>query len=172
MPTLLFIFNAMLACVLGSLAACLQEVQTTAQDLEGTYRYAYPHNTQQLVEDHYIVLELEDGALRGWYYGTSDDFDSGREGYFPGFFVADMQELAVTGDSIRFTLRLTAGEYRGRPVPRGLRLGDAAVLALPDWRQRLGDGSRTYFGQIDPDSVALAMEGETRVFYRVDTPRD
>lgn len=81
-------------------------------------------------------------------------------------------DYAVTGDSIRFVLRLAAGDYRRRPIPPGSPPGAAAVLALPNWHQGLGDGSRPYVGRFDRDSIVFAMEREARVFFRVDTSPD
>ena len=44
----------------------------------------YPNMTP---EDSYMELYIENGILKkGFYWGTTDEFDRGREGYECGFF--------------------------------------------------------------------------------------
>ena len=45
-------------------------------------------------EDSYMELYIENGILKkGFFWGTTDVFDSGREGYECGFFVLPMTEI-------------------------------------------------------------------------------
>src|SRR5574343_439635 len=66
----------------------------------GIYEFEYPYNTENLNENHNIVLVYENGILSGKYYGTSDEFDEAREGYYTGYFVADMNNLRIENDAI------------------------------------------------------------------------
>lgn len=70
----------------------------------GIYEYVYPDNTQDLIENHFIVLTKNGEKISGLYYGTSDEFDDAREGYLPGFFVSPMDNLQINGETIRFVL--------------------------------------------------------------------
>ncbi len=54
---------------------------------EGIYEHVHEHNSEHLIENHYIEILDKKGKIQGIYYGTSDDFDAAREGYLPGFFL-------------------------------------------------------------------------------------
>jgi hypothetical protein len=141
-------------------AACKPVAQeSAAPEYPRIYQYTYPHNTPSLNENHYIVLDsLEDG-VRAWYYGTSDDFDSVREGYLPGFFVAEMENLRITDDSISFTLR--PREMFTSPVPLEYRrAADAPAGTLERWTGPSLAELRRYAGTRANDRLVL----EDRVF--------
>ena len=133
-----------------------------------TYEYVYPYNTEQLNENHFIVLECAENMTRGWYYGTSDDFDRGREGYLPGFFVVEMQGLAVSQESIRFTIQVSEEDYFETPVPRVYRsAAEVASDSLEKWRHAVGGDPREYEGTITSDSITLGVDGMQRSFRRL-----
>ncbi len=135
----------------------------------GIYEYVYPYNTEQLSEDHYIVLDCSSDPARGWYYGTSDDFDSAREGYLPGFFVAEMRDLDVAEGRIRFTIRVAEDEYFTRPVPLTYRAAEQVPPGeLERWGYTASSDPRHYQGTVYGDSIVVQLDRGERVFARVE----
>ena len=144
-------------------AACETAAEVrSASEYPQTYEYSYPHNTPSLNENHYIVLDSLENGVHGWYYGTSDDFDSAREGYLPGFFVAEMEDLRITDDSISFMLRPQA--MFAAPVPLQYRSAmDIPAETLEKWTGPSLAAVRTYAGTRTVDRLVL----EGRVFVRL-----
>ena len=140
------------------------------QSLAGTYVYFYEYNIPSLEENHYVVLEADDGELTGWYFGTTDDFDSGREGYLPGFFVAPMADLTVVGNSIFFSLRVSSEECFSKPVPRHYRsAGEVPTDEIERWPQTIRMEPRAYEGVITPDGIEMSVGGRPRSFSKIHT---
>lgn len=163
--TLATLASCVLLCLVVTALAAAQRLQ---QAPCGTYQHVYPYNTEQLVEDHFIVLECRGEEPRGWYYGTSDDFDRGREGYLPGFFVAELEELTLSGDSIRFVIQVTDEDYVSEPVPLSYRVAEEVPPGrFERWRHRSGAGRRAYEGTISSDSIVLDVDGRRRSFRRL-----
>ena len=103
---------------------------------------------------------------RGWYYGTSDEFDQAREGYLPGFFVAPMSSLALSSTTIAFTLE-RPDRFFTAPVPLEYRDGGAVPTGvLEEWRVPLPTASNTYEGVVRGEEIALDVPGGPRVFRR------
>jgi hypothetical protein len=145
------------------LAAALAPAGLGAQTTT-TFEYVYPYNTPDLVENHIIVLETVGGVTRGWYYGTSDEFDTAREGYLPGFFVAPMLDLRLGATDISFTLRRPVRFFTA-PVP--LEYRDAARVPagrLEEWSVALTRESVDYAGRHTPAEIALTLAGGARLF--------
>ncbi|HUG38976.1 MAG TPA: hypothetical protein VMM12_00740 [Longimicrobiales bacterium] len=155
------------AVALASGIAAGARAQSPGDRAPAVYEYAYPYNTADLNENHFIVLDAGAGPLRGWYYGSSDDFDPAREGYLPGFFVAEMDGLEVRDGVIRFTLEPASGHYFGAPVPLHYRSAlDVTPERLPLWDYGVA-GRREYRGMITPDRIVLDVDGAQRIFTRV-----
>ena len=152
---------------LGVAAACVRD-SGPRHVATAVYEYTYEYPTPALDEDHTIVLEWTDGPVRGWYYGTSDEFDGAREGYLPGFFVAEMTALELSADSIAFTLARPDTLFAA-PVPLAWRsAGDVPPGTLEPWTAvALPAGSKTYRGALAGDSIVLG--DPARVFRRVAT---
>lgn len=151
---------------IGLLLALLP-ARGVAQPAPVVYEYVYPYNTLELIENHVIVLDTSGIEPRGWYYGTSDEFDLAREGYLPGFFVAPMSNLALSATTIAFTLD-RPGRFFTAPVP--LEYRDASAIpagVLEEWRVPLPTPSRSYEGEVSGDRIALDdVAGGSRVFHR------
>jgi hypothetical protein len=128
------------------------------------YKYAYAHNTRTLVEDHYIVIDTIDGTARGWYYGTTDDFDDAREGYQPGFYVAPMRDLRFGRSTIAFSVQLDPEQIFTDPLPYTIRDPRMWGPTARRWRVTRLTGSRAYTGIVRGDSIVLQVGREKRGF--------
>ena len=163
-------------CVALAIALCLTQLparpvgaQSPRDPPCGTYEYAYPYNTEQLIENHFIVLDCSREPLRGWYYGTSDDFDRGREGYLPGFFVAEMRGLTVSEARIHFTIQVAEEDYFTEPVPLVYRGAEEVPKEeFEQWGHGIRADPRQYQGLFVADSIVVMVEGRERVFSRVE----
>lgn len=150
------------------------EENETSASLEGIYKYDYEYDTEASVEDHYIVLEINDRGLEGRYYGTSDDFDEAREGYHPGFYVSDMQNLQINDNEITFSIELHEKDMFSNPVD--LKYKDSEEVPLsenPQWVnsqivEAPGKNPRGYKGEIVDGKLSLYMKNGQRVFTKLD----
>lgn len=134
-------------------------------DIEGVYKYTYEHNTDDLIEDHYMIIEKVDGHMVGRYYGTSDEFDEAREGYLPGFFVLDMLDLKIAKDNIEFRLKLEDNQLFTHPIDLTTISSNDVLTALnPYWLNSGVTGENEYIGIIQNGSIILDIEGSTREF--------
>lgn len=154
------------AVVLSSATPLVAQWPGPVRRYPAVYEYQYEFNTPDLNENHYIVLDSVAGRLRGWYYGTSDEFDQAREGYLPGFFVAEMQDLAVSDSRITFSLRRPADFFK-RAVPLEYRVAtDVPAKTLERWSVWLPDRVVTYSGSMTPERITLQLVRGSRVFQR------
>jgi len=136
-----------------------------------TYVFDYPYDTPELIEDHLIVLERTATEVRGWFYGTSDEFDAAREAYLPGFFVAPMADLAVSEDAISFVLH-RPDRFFASPVPLQYRRAEDVPPGLLDrWNVQVPTASSRYTGTLHDEEIVLQVPGGPRVFRRAETER-
>lgn len=108
------------------------------------YRY---HNSEQdyypdlLPEDCYMELYLENGILKkGYFWGTTDEFEQAREGYECGYFVMPMTDIKQDKDSISFRLDIvttSSGEkvnsFVKAPIDRHIRSWQEAMSRYQTW---------------------------------------
>ena len=129
----------------------------------GVYEYKYEYNTKDLTENHYIKLEEINGKISGVYYGTSDDFDEGREGYLPGFFKANMLNINITDSKINFKVKVNASDIYDKAItpfnnPKNKK----------QWRVGLRNYERNYFGKISANKILIETEGfDKRIFIKL-----
>jgi hypothetical protein len=148
--------------------------KTAADDVGGVYEYIYEHNTKDLTENHYIVLNLENETVAGLYYGTSDDFDDAREGYLPGFFVSPMRELSIQNHTISFKIELQPDDLFVKPI--GLSTKSPREVDQKQNRRWIADyqpGLRLtrnlviYAGAIKNNEIRIVTKYGTRIFKKI-----
>ncbi len=124
---------------------------TTRLDrLIGMYEYKYDPESSE--ENHYILIEKKEDRYEGRYYGTSDEFDEGREGYLPGYFVADMKDLKITNTDISFTLNVPNEKILNKKLSLKIKSFDEAVsMGYENWGNRMTLQPKEYKGKIKPD---------------------
>lgn len=133
-----------------------------AESISGIYEYTYENNTEDLVENHYIFLIDIDGIILGQYFGTSDDFDIAREGYLPGFFKTDMQNMKITDSTIYFKLILKPSDlYKEAITPY------KNPKRNKHWCYPLQFTEREYCGEIYDDKIVITSKDfGNRVFVK------
>ncbi len=142
-----------------------EKTESKATETLIVYEYVYPGNTVDLIENHYIKLKYKGDSVTGKYYGTSDDFDDAREGYLPGFFVSDMNELQIKGDSIRFLLRCSDEDVFTKAVDLNIdNASEARRQGLTKWDIGLRRNEENYVGYIHGDSIIIKDEFGDRLF--------
>jgi len=134
-----------------------KEVQSVK--LIGVYEYVYEHNTDDFTENHYLEFKADEAI----YYGTSDDFDDGREGYFPGFFSSKINDLKERKDKINFSLTVNDSIFHIKPVTPLRQTQDGG-----SWKNGLTSNTRRYDGSINGDTIVIRTEGfDPRVFVKM-----
>jgi|SRR5688572_5527799 len=146
------------------------QVVNKNEKIEGTYHYIYPHNTEDLNEDHFIVLYNNGNNLNGRYYSTSDEFDENREGYLPGFFVADLKNIQFNGNTINFSISVDTSEIFSKQVPLLIKSSkDAKEKGFKSYQHiraftNLSRLENNYSGKVLGDTIYF--KGEIPVFDR------
>ncbi|GEM_PF-2382298 len=142
-------------------------------NLVGVYKYDNENDTQDLVEDHYIIIEIMNDRYYGRYYGTSDDFDTAREGYYPGFFVSEMRDLVIENGEMEFSIKLQNSEVFSKPVELQYKTSnDVPIIDNPIWEKshiiEVSDKNpRVYKGKIDKNKILLEIDNEIRTYNHI-----
>jgi hypothetical protein len=148
-------------------AAAPAQPEAAASSLAGTYWYDYPHDRPELVEDHHIVIDTSGGETHLRYHGTSDEFDSAREGYLPAYFIAQATSLQLSRDSISFHLSVSPSEYVTKPVPPGVSSPAGIARADSMTYRGIPSGPVTYTGRMDGSDLVLRTPGGERRYVRM-----
>ena len=124
----------------------IDTIEKSNPKLNGIYEYVYKHNTNDLIENHY--LEFKDN--RNFYYGTSDDFDKAREGYFPGFFIMEISDLSLTENQLDFSLTVNNSLFYKKPITPLIQIKENEL-----WKIGISYNTRKYSGQINGDTITI-----------------
>jgi hypothetical protein len=138
------------------------------RDSIATYEFVYPYNTADLIENHYIKLFIRSGSLTGKYYGPTDEFDEAREEYLPGFFVTDLFDLEIQGDSIKFVILCSDDDFFTKPIDLKIQNSDEARnQGYTKWNVKLRTNMKKYKGSIQGDTIHIKDEIDDRLYLRV-----
>ena len=141
---------------------------TETRDSIVTYEFVYPYNTKDLIENHYIKLSFGPGSLTGKYYGTTDEFDEAREGYLPGFFVTDLFDLEIQGDSIKFVILCSDDDFFTKPIDLKIQnSNEARSQGYTKWNVKMRTNMKKYRGSIQGDTIHIKDENDDRLYSRV-----
>jgi hypothetical protein len=132
--------------------------------LNGIYEYDYPYNTKDMNENQYIAFKKEGDSVRGWYFGTSDEFDEVREGYLPGYFVSEIEDLTIKGDSIFFYIVTGFDNCYSTRFPIGYIDTTKINNAYNKWFATGNDQMIGFSAKVDGLKLYLNMFGETRTY--------
>jgi hypothetical protein len=136
------------------------DTEKTEKIIAGTYEYVYPDNTPDLIENHYIIIDEIDNHYVGRYYGTSDEFDDAREGYYPGFFVADMENLEIKNDTIRFRLTVPNDKILTKSVDLKIKTyEEAKEKGYENWPNKMTLEPKEYVG-VFKNAKSIFFKGE------------
>ena len=114
-------------CILMSFQCKNIDKQYT-REITGTYLWKYPTELAATFnEDNRIIIQKIDNKLEGLYYGTTDEFDRAREGYLPGYFVLNMEDLRIDGDTIQFFLRPQINNFFNECIDISIKSSQDAV---------------------------------------------
>ena len=98
---------------------------------------------------------LENGILKkGFYWGTSDEFEDVREGYRCGFFVLPMEDIKCGKDSVSFRLKPFSSDgyhsdstFVKAPVNLHVRSREKALSLYQLWEHH----------HIKPDGIKMSI---------------
>lgn len=116
---------------------------TVAQtiDSDSVVYYLYDHvkenqGSGNAWEDRIIELVYRGDSVSGCMWGTSDEFQGAREGYYPGHYVIGLKDVRICGDSIFFILDSRGERFFSNPVDVDIHTSaEAKERGWHDWTQ-------------------------------------
>lgn len=124
----------------------------------GVYEYRYDLDDSS--ENHYI--EVKDGKMT--YYGTSDDFDDAREGYYVGYFFTETKTPIIEKGEIIIRLDVNESNFYTDQVTPMIKLTEENA----HWDTSIRYLSRVYIGQIKDGNIILKTEDfDERLFVKI-----
>ena len=124
--TLTFFLSSLLAV---SLLSCGNGASNAkgCEPVDSVVYYVYD-DPRSDCEDVILQLTFSDGqVVEGYYWGTSDEFSDEREGFYPGFFVQQIGQIAQSGDQLTFVLDTRTSRYFSGPLAATIHTSDEAL---------------------------------------------
>jgi hypothetical protein len=130
-----------------------------------TAYYYYPYRGDTLkpsFDDGIIRIDQKGDSIKGLFYSNSDEFETGRAGYLPGFAVLEMLGLKIKDSTITFYADPRGVTFLSRPFPLDYKSNAEAMAADTAKYKRWSFNSITdsydtvhYSGQFYGDSIKL-----------------
>ena len=100
-------------------AAASDSIVSTAESAKETRDSVYYYWPEVNSGFQYSVMELVlkgEKVLSGYFWGTTDEFEDVREGYYPGFMALPMEDIEQRGDTLNFVLDSNGHKFYSAPV--------------------------------------------------------
>ena len=147
--------------LLMAMIAILLAAGAKAQWKTSYYCYTTPYGPQLSFENEIIRIDQKGDSIRGWFYGTSDECDYAREGYFPGFFVKELQKPCINNGKISFTIIYKGTTFLNKPFPLNYSTNEEALKSgdFKIWVQQglwdMRHDSVAYKGTFSKEEIVL-----------------
>lgn len=140
------------------------ETQATASETDSIVYYycfyggEYSHNGEEPI----MELSYKDGQIvKGYFWGTSDEADVTREGFYPGYFVLEMEQIYHKADSMAFVLDTRKTKFFSGPIGVDIHSAEEAKESgAHAWLQRdkIFQDSLAYGGKIQDGSIVVKQK--------------
>lgn len=166
MKTLITTFAILLMgmSVFSSTNVRFGETQATASETDSIVYYycfyggEYSHNGEEPI----MELSYKDGQIvKGYFWGTSDEADVTREGFYPGYFVLEMEQIYHKADSMAFVLDTRKTKFFSGPIGVDIHSAEEAKKSgAHAWLQRdkIFQDSLAYGGKIQDGSIVVKQK--------------
>lgn len=166
MKTLITTFAILLMgmSVFSSTNVRFGETQATASETDSIVYYycfyggEYSHNGEEPI----MELSYKDGQIvKGYFWGTSDEADVTREGFYPGYFVLEMEQIYHKADSMAFVLDTRKTKFFSGPIGVDIHSAEEAKESgAHAWLQRdkIFQDSLAYGGKIQDGSIVVKQK--------------
>lgn len=120
------------------------------------YHWNNPTNGS-LDEGNIIELKYTQGGVVGSFWGTTDEFESAREGYLPGFFVLPMDGLWMEHPVLSFALIAKQDSLRNAPTFPPVYEGRTDISSCSPYEhsKMFHNKGASYRGRINGDTIFL-----------------
>lgn len=166
MKTLITTFAILLMgmSVFSSTNVWFGDTQATASETDSIVYYycfyggEYSHNGEEPI----MELSYKDGQIvKGYFWGTSDEADVTREGFYPGYFVLEMEQIYHKADSMAFVLDTRKTKFFSGPIGVDIHPAEEAKKSgAHAWLQRdkIFQDSLAYGGKIQDGSIVVKQK--------------